>query len=161
MLRSTKQRIFSHPLYLIRSHISKKARSPYRVSRYWNSPHHASPANKKVSTERFHVNNANVVENDRRIALVLASDVEHVKFVLDEVELLEDLLEKEKMRNDGKATNKSVALRGSIHHLVTQQNFLESLKRLESEKERSLLGLSSEEHDLLVLARKMVNSSNA
>ena len=108
-----------------------------------------------MSPEKIHID----AESDRSIALTLASDVEHVKFVLDEVQMLEDLLEKESMSHDGKATNNSVALRGSINHLVTEHRFLESLKRLESEKEWSLLGLSSEEHDLLILARNMVNSN--
>jgi hypothetical protein len=159
MLRSPKRRIVSLILNRAHSRIGHQASFPFFIRRYWSTPYLATLGNTSNSSflDQFSVN-TNITQKHRNIALVLVADIEHVKFVLDEVQLLEDLLEQEIKNNYGKVTNNSVHLRGAIQHLVTNHDFLESLGRLESKKERSLLGLSSEEHDLLLLARKKVNT---
>jgi len=158
---SPRLRILYHIFNQTRSRTGHQDSLPFWIRRYCSTPHLEMLANTTRSSSSFLEQfsaDTNTTQKDRNIALVLAADVEHVQFVLEEVQLLEDLLEQEVQNNNGEVTNNSISLRGSIQHLVTSHDFLKSLSRLESKKERSLLGLSSEEHDLLVLARKKVNT---
>ena len=66
-------------------------------------------------------------------------------------------MEKDQEENDGQVTNKSIELRGSIKHLVTNHEFLECLDRLEVMGQPAW-GLSAREHELVVLARGKVNT---
>ena len=88
--------------------------------------------------------------------LALATDVEHIKMILDEIETLEHLLHKDQEEHDNQVTNRSVELRGLIKHLVTNKEFSDCLDRLEQEG-KPIWGLSSEEHDLISLAREKIN----
>ncbi len=88
--------------------------------------------------------------------IALATDVEHVKMILDEVELLEHLLHKDQEEHGNQVTNRSVELRGLMKHLITNKEFCDCLDRLETEG-KSVWGLSSDEHDLISLARDKIN----
>lgn len=97
-----------------------------------------------------------ITDQQRSQMIALASDVEHIKMIMDELELLEHLLQKDQEEHDDKVTNRSVELRGSIKHLVANQEFLNCLDRLEYQG-KPVWGLSSDEHDLITLAREKVN----
>jgi len=88
--------------------------------------------------------------------IALASDVDHVKMIMEELQLLEHLLQKDKEENNNEVTNRSVELRGSIKHLVANKEFLDCLNRLEYQG-KPIWGLSSDEHDLILLARDKIN----
>jgi len=89
--------------------------------------------------------------------LALASDVEKIQMVMEQLEKLEDLLTADQEDNGGEVTNRSVELRGDIKRLVSNGEFLESLDRLEIQG-GPVWGLSSEEHDMVCMAREMVNT---
>ncbi len=89
--------------------------------------------------------------------LALASDVEKITMVMNEVELLQNLLEEDREEHNGEVTNRSIELRGQMKHLMTSPQFLECLDRLEI-MGAPIWGLSSEEHDLIQFARQQVNS---
>ena len=88
--------------------------------------------------------------------LSLTKDVEHIKMILAEVELLEHLLHEDQEEHNNQVTNRSVELRGMIKHLVTNREFCECLDRLENEG-KPIWGLSSDEHDLIAMAREKIN----
>lgn len=88
--------------------------------------------------------------------IALATDVEHIKMVMEELELLEHLLQKDQEEHDNKVTNRSVELRGAIKHLIANKEFLDCLDRLEIQG-APIWGLSSEEHELISLAREKIN----
>ena len=97
-----------------------------------------------------------ITDHERSKMLALATDVEHIKMVMEELELLEHLLQKDQEEHNDQVTNHSVELRGSIKHLVTNKEFLDCLDRLEYQG-KPIWGLSSEEHDLISLAREKIN----
>jgi hypothetical protein len=97
-----------------------------------------------------------VTDKQRSQMLALATDVDHIKMVMDELELLEHLLHKDQEEHNDQVTNRSVELRGSINHLVTNKDFVECLDRLEYQG-KPIWGLSSEEHDLILRARGKIN----
>jgi len=97
-------------------------------------------------------------EHQRSKMLALQSDVEHIKTVMEEVELLSELLEKDREEHGDQVTNRSIEIRGSIKHLVTNNHFSDCLNRLEKDG-KPIWGLSSEEHDLIMLAREKINQS--
>lgn len=99
-----------------------------------------------------------VTDQKRSQMIALATDVEHIKMVMKELELLEHILHMDQEEHNDEVTNRSVELRGSIKHLVTNKDFLDCLDRLEYEG-RPIWGLSSEEHDLILLAREKINQS--
>ncbi len=88
--------------------------------------------------------------------LELATDVEYIKTIMEEIETLEHLLQKDQEEHDNKVTNRSVELRGLMKHLVTNKEFCDCLDRLEHEV-KPMWGLSSDEHDLISLARDKIN----
>eukprot|EP00559_Dactyliosolen_fragilissimus_P002971 CAMPEP_0184864054 /NCGR_PEP_ID=MMETSP0580-20130426/13500_1 /TAXON_ID=1118495 /ORGANISM="Dactyliosolen fragilissimus" /LENGTH=160 /DNA_ID=CAMNT_0027362683 /DNA_START=88 /DNA_END=567 /DNA_ORIENTATION=+ len=71
------------------------------------------------------------VSTERSKMLALADDVESIKKVMEELDVLENLLRRDQEENDGKVTNRSIELRGSIKHLMTNKEFMECLNRLE------------------------------
>lgn len=99
---------------------------------------------------------SSITDQKRTQMLALATDVEHIKMILDEVETLEHLLHKDQEEHGNQVTNRSVELRGLIKHLVTNKEFCICLDRLEQEG-KPIWGLSSEEHDLISLAREKIN----
>ena len=86
----------------------------------------------------------------------MAEDVKHITMVMEDLEKLEHQLQKEQEENDNKDTNRSVELRDSIKHLITNQELIECLHRLEYHG-KPVWGLSSDEHDLIFLAREKMN----
>lgn len=81
----------------------------------------------------------------------MASDVQHVAQIMDEVTKLEDLLEKE---DD---LNKSMEARGAIKKLMTSPELMEPLERLECVKGEPKWGLNQDERELIQEARMKVN----
>lgn len=77
---------------------------------------------------------------------------------MEELEQLEDWLREEEEESGGKVTKRSEELRSKRTHLVSNPKFLECLDRLQIEG-APVWGLSSEEHEMVVLAREKVNSS--
>jgi len=90
-------------------------------------------------------------EPHRPELLALASDVEHVYQIMDEVSKLEELMEKE---DD---LNKSMEARGTIKKLMTSPELMETLERLECVKGEPVWGLNQEERELIQAARNKVN----
>lgn len=99
---------------------------------------------------------SSITDQQRSQMIALASDVDHVKMIMEELQLLEHLLQKDKEENNNEVTNRSVELRGSIKHLVANKEFLDCLNRLEYQG-KPIWGLSSDEHDLILLARDKIN----
>ena len=82
--------------------------------------------------------------------LALASDVKHIMQVMEEVELLEDLIEKEPLE-------KSIEVRNKIKKVMTAPETMEALNRLECAKGEPVWGLSIDERELITAARQKVN----
>ena len=92
----------------------------------------------------------------RSVVLALAADVQKISQVMKEFERLENLLISEENDSNGTVTGKSIELKSSIKKLMTSPDVLESLNRLEIQGE-PVWGLSTEERDLVILARETVN----
>lgn len=97
--------------------------------------------------------------------LALMANVDKIKFVMEELETLEQLLEQETKGGDGCSsmhtnapTARSIELRGSIKKLVTCPDFMQSLNRIECSMWVPVLGLSCEERALISLAREKVKT---
>jgi len=101
-------------------------------------------------------NTVSKTDEERSKMLALASDVEHITMVMDELELLENLLHHDQEDNENQVTNRSIELRGSIKHLITNKEFSDCLDRLEC-MGKPVWGLLSEEHDLIIMARQKIN----
>ena len=91
-------------------------------------------------------------EDSRQSMLALAADVQKISSVMKELETLEGLLERE----SDATTGRSIELKAGIKKLMTHPDVLESLNRLEIQGE-PVWGLSSEERELIILAREKVN----
>jgi len=89
--------------------------------------------------------------------LALAADVNKVTMLMSEVETLENILADEVKTSNGVPSGKSIEIKSKIKKLCTQPEFLECLNRLELNGE-PVWGLSSEERDLIISARKKVNN---
>jgi hypothetical protein len=93
--------------------------------------------------------------------LALAEDVRRITSAMSEVVSLERLLEEARAAGGdgaGVVTGRTIEIRSSIKKLVTSPEFTESLNRLEMEGE-PIWGLSGEERDLIMDARRKVNDS--
>jgi hypothetical protein len=75
---------------------------------------------------------------------------------MEEIATMEDLLREDQKTNENEVTDRSVEIRGKMKRMISQE-LLESLKRLEIDGGPKW-GLTSEEHDLVVLAREKVNT---
>jgi hypothetical protein len=93
-----------------------------------------------------------VQEDQRHQMLALAADVQKIVSVMEELETLESLLE-----NESTPTAKQMELKNSIKKLMTSPDVLASLNNLEIKGE-PVWGLSSEERELIILAREKVNA---
>jgi hypothetical protein len=98
-----------------------------------------------------------ITQEQRSKVLAISTDVQVVQNVLEELETLEDLLRLEEEESGGKVTGRSEELRSKKKHLVSNPKFLECLDRLQIEG-APVWGLSSEEHEMVVMARGKVNS---
>jgi hypothetical protein len=92
------------------------------------------------------------IEPHRPELLALASDVQAVFSVMEEVDTLEQLLREEK------DLNKSMEARTHLKKLMTCPEFLACLERLECVKGEPVWGLNQEERELIVMARNKVNA---
>jgi hypothetical protein len=89
--------------------------------------------------------------------LALAADVQRITSVMEELDTLQHLLDRETSENEGQVSGKSIELRGSIKKLMTNPEITECLNRLEVQGE-PVWGLSSNERDLIRSARETVNN---
>mmetsp|Transcript_22391 Transcript_22391/g.32717 ORF Transcript_22391/g.32717 Transcript_22391/m.32717 type:complete len:168 (-) Transcript_22391:404-907(-) len=89
--------------------------------------------------------------------LALAADVQRITSTMGELETLEGLLIREDEDSEGKVTGRSIEIRGSIKKLMTSPHVVQCLNRLEV-KGQPVWGLSSDERDLITLAREKVNN---
>lgn len=90
------------------------------------------------------------------IKMALATDVENLTLVMEEVYNLEQTLEEEKAKADGGVSGKTLEISSKIKKIMTSVDVMETLKRLEVEGE-PVWGLSSEERELVHDARQKVN----
>lgn len=97
-----------------------------------------------------------ITQEQRSKMLAISTDVETIQLIMEEIQKMEDLLREDQIENDNEVTDRSVEIRGKMKSLVSQQ-LLESLERLEIEGGPKW-GLTSEEHDLVMLAREKVNT---
>jgi hypothetical protein len=89
--------------------------------------------------------------------LALAADVQKVHATMSELEKLEHrALEESSSSNT--TSKSSMEIRATMKKLMTQQDFLESLNRLEVQGE-PVWGLSTAEREMITLARRKVNES--
>eukprot|EP00956_Cyclotella_meneghiniana_P014532 scaffold21794_cov47-Cyclotella_meneghiniana.AAC.2 len=88
--------------------------------------------------------------------MALATDVENLTLVMEEVYNLEQTLEEEKAKADGGVSGKTLEISSKIKKIMTSVDVMETLKRLEVEGE-PVWGLSSEERELVHDARQKVN----
>lgn len=88
--------------------------------------------------------------------VALATDVENLTLVMEEVYKLEEMLEEEKAKADGGVSGKTLEISSKIKKIMTSVDVMECLKRLEVEGE-PVWGLSSEERELVYDARQKVN----
>lgn len=88
--------------------------------------------------------------------VALATDVENLTLVMEEIYKLEEALEEEKAKTDGGVSGKTLEISSKIKKIMTSVDVMECLKRLEVEGE-PVWGLSSEERELVHNARQKVN----
>jgi hypothetical protein len=95
---------------------------------------------------------------DRRAVLAMASDVQKITAVMDELDKLESLLrrEEEKQKASSPPDKTVLQLKASIKKLMTAPDTVEALNRLEIQGE-PVWGLSTDEREMIVLAREKVN----
>lgn len=91
-------------------------------------------------------------ETQRKSMLAMAADVQKVTAVMQELETLETLLQRE----TDPTTGRSIEIKANIKKLMTNPEVLSVLDRLETEG-GPVWGLSSAERDLIVEAREKVN----
>lgn len=89
--------------------------------------------------------------------IALESDVEIVHLAMEQLEELEELLRDDQEFHEGKVSDRSVELRGKIRAMIANKDFLESLDRLEIEGS-PVWGLSSDEYDMVCMAREKLNA---
>jgi hypothetical protein len=91
--------------------------------------------------------------------LALAADVQKIEKVMKELYGLENLLRYEEGGDEEKVvTGKSMELKNQIKKLITAPDVVESLNNLEIQGE-PVWGLSSEEREMIILARDKMNAS--
>eukprot|EP01083_Nonionella_stella_P009316 26886_1 len=88
--------------------------------------------------------------------LALAADVENLTLVMEEIYKLDEELEKEKEQHEGQLTGKTLEISSKIKKVMTSNDVMDCLNRLEVDGE-PVWGLSSEERDLVHYARMKVN----
>mmetsp|Transcript_23282 Transcript_23282/g.55180 ORF Transcript_23282/g.55180 Transcript_23282/m.55180 type:complete len:203 (+) Transcript_23282:254-862(+) len=91
-------------------------------------------------------------DDQRKNMLAMAADVQKVSDVMKELETLEGLLQRE----SDPTTGRSIEIKAGIKKLMTNQELLNALDRLETNG-GPVWGLSSEERDLIIEARDKVN----
>ena len=88
--------------------------------------------------------------------LALASDVENLTLVMEEIYKLDAMLEEVKENAGSSVTGKTLEISSKIKKIMTSEDVMDCLNRLEVEGE-PVWGLSSEERDLVHGARQKVN----
>ena len=95
-------------------------------------------------------------EEERTKMLAMAADVQNVTHVMEELETLEQILQREETENPGKVSGRSIEIKNSIKKLMTNHDFMETLNRL-TFNDSPVWGLSMSERELVELAREKVN----
>jgi len=95
-------------------------------------------------------------DEERTKMLAMAADVEKITHVMNELETLENILEREETDNPGQVSGKSIEIKSSIKKLMTNTEVLECLNRLEFNG-APVWGLSMNERNLVESAREWVN----
>lgn len=88
--------------------------------------------------------------------LAVAADVQNVTFVMEELETLEQILQREETENPGQVSGKSIEIKNSIKKLMTNSDFQDTLNRL-TLNGSPIWGLSMSERALVETAREKVN----
>ena len=88
--------------------------------------------------------------------LAMAADVQKLTHIMEELETLEHLLERDNQENPGQVSGRSIEIKNSIKKLMTNSETLETLNRLEFDGS-PVWGLSMSERSLVELAREKVN----
>jgi hypothetical protein len=87
----------------------------------------------------------------------MASDVQKITTVMDELDRLESLLRREEETQKTKSSSpEQIRLKASIKKLMTAPDVVEALNRLEIQGE-PVWGLSTDEREMVVLAREKFN----
>lgn len=84
--------------------------------------------------------------------IALAQDVKKIEDTMAELEMLESLLRSEK----DPLSNKAIELKSAIKKLMTSSEVADALNSLEIDG-APVWGLSSEEREMIILAREKVN----
>ena len=87
--------------------------------------------------------------------LAVASDVEAIENVMDEVDRLESLLRRE---DETSVSSKTIELKANIKKLVTAPEFVEALNRLEVQG-APIWGLSTAEREMIVEAKEKMRQA--
>lgn len=88
--------------------------------------------------------------------LAMAADVEKISHVMEELETLENLLQREETENPGQVSGRSIEIKNSIKKLMTNSEVLDTLNRLELNGS-PVWGLNQSERALVEAAREKVN----
>lgn len=86
----------------------------------------------------------------------MAADVQSVTHVMDELETLEHILQREETESPGQVSGRSIEIKNSIKKLMTNSDFQGALNRL-TLNGSPVWGLSMSERELVELAREKVN----
>ncbi|CAB9497793.1 expressed unknown protein [Seminavis robusta] len=95
-------------------------------------------------------------EEERSKMLAMAADVQSITHTMQELETLEQFLQREETENPGQVSGRSIELKNSIKKLMTNPEVLDTLNRLELNGS-PVWGLSMAERQLVELARDKVN----
>ena len=94
-------------------------------------------------------------DDGRGLMLAVASDVEAIENVMDEVDRLESLLRSE---DETSVSSKTIELKANIKKLVTAPEFVEALNRLEVQG-APIWGLSTAEREMIVEAKEKMRQA--
>jgi len=95
-------------------------------------------------------------EEERSKMLAMATDVQKIERIMEELESLEHILEREETENPGQVSGKSIEIKNSIKKLMTSPEVTEALNRL-TLNGSPVWGLSTRERELIIAAREKVN----
>ena len=87
--------------------------------------------------------------------LAMAADVQGVTHVMEELETLEQILQREETESPGQVSGRSIEIKNSIKKLMTNSEFQGALHRL-MYNGSPVWGLSMSERELVELAREKV-----
>lgn len=95
-------------------------------------------------------------ETERQGIVALTEDVKKLAHIMKELETLESLLQRELEENRGEVSGKSIEISSGIKKLMTSDDVMLCMSRLEHDGEPTW-GLSMAERDLVLEARSKIN----